>query len=244
MRWIIPAIDSNKKQETFKSTKASITSQTKPDTKDTGLALVCDQSTLRDALSFVAFAIPANPTHPVINNVLLVGDLRQQQLSLSSYNLEFGMTVSIEANIASSGQISLPHKLFSKIVDKFLPGEISLTSTLPAGFGKTTLLAEWVAAIPTRPIAWVSLDQSDNDPAFFWNYLITALQKIQPSLGERSRSLLQSPQPPSIESVLMTLLNEFAAVEADLIEQVWPTMRKRQQEATVLSWMKVLPDPL
>lgn len=86
----------------------------------------------------------------------------------------------------------------------------------PAGFGKTTLLAEWIAAVSTRPVAWVSLDQSDNDPAIFWTYLITALQKIQPSLGERSLSLLQSQQSPPIESVLMTLLNELTAIEVDI----------------------------
>ncbi len=51
----------------------------------------------------------------------------------------------------------------------------------PAGFGKTTLLAEWHAATPASelPAAWVSLDQSDNDPALFWAYFITALQAIQ-----------------------------------------------------------------
>ena len=87
----------------------------------------------------------------------------------------------------------------------------------PAGFGKTTLLAEWVAAVPTGSVAWVSLDQSDNDPAVCWTYLITALHKIQPRLGERSLALLQSPQPPPIESVLMTLLNELAAVEEDIV---------------------------
>ncbi|MGB3137049.1 MAG: LuxR C-terminal-related transcriptional regulator, partial [Nodosilinea sp.] len=87
----------------------------------------------------------------------------------------------------------------------------------PAGFGKTTLLAEWVAAVLTRPVAWVSLDQSDNDPAIFWTYLITALQNVQPGLGERSLSLLLSLQPPPIESVLMTLLNELTTVEEDLV---------------------------
>ena len=87
----------------------------------------------------------------------------------------------------------------------------------PAGFGKTTLLAEWIAAGPTRPVAWVSLDPSDNDPTIFWTYLIAALQTIQPGLGEQSLSLLQSPQPPPIESVLMTLLNELTAVEAEFV---------------------------
>jgi LuxR family maltose regulon positive regulatory protein len=97
-----------------------------------------------------------------------------------------------------------------------LEGTLTLVSA-PAGFGKTTLLAEWVAAVPTRPVAWVSLDQSDNDPAIFWSYLITALQHIQSGLGERSLSLLQSPQPPPIESVLMTLLNELARVEGEFV---------------------------
>ena len=71
----------------------------------------------------------------------------------------------------------------------------------PDGFGKTTLLAEWVVAVPMKSVAWVSLDQSDNDPAVFWTYLITALQKINLRLGERSLPLLQYPNlPPSSRS--------------------------------------------
>ena len=87
----------------------------------------------------------------------------------------------------------------------------------PAGFGKTTLLAEWLAAAPAgeRTAAWVSLDQSDNDPALFWAYFITALQKIQSGVGKRALSLLHSPQPPPIESVLTTLINEINAIEDD-----------------------------
>ncbi|MGD1898520.1 MAG: LuxR C-terminal-related transcriptional regulator [Phormidesmis sp.] len=87
----------------------------------------------------------------------------------------------------------------------------------PAGFGKTTLLAEWVETVSTHSVSWVSLDQSDNDPAVFWAYLITALRKIRPNLGERSLALLQSPQPPPIESVLMMLINELTTVEEDFV---------------------------
>jgi LuxR family maltose regulon positive regulatory protein len=85
----------------------------------------------------------------------------------------------------------------------------------PAGFGKTTLLAEWLAASPAneRAAGWVSLDQSDNAPAFFWAYFITALQKVRSEIGARALALLQSPQPPPIESVLTTLINEINAVE-------------------------------
>ncbi|MGF1513744.1 MAG: hypothetical protein ACFB5Z_08625 [Elainellaceae cyanobacterium] len=110
----------------------------------------------------------------------------------------------------SAGLVSRP-----RLIDRIHPKRKLTLVSAPAGFGKTTLLAEWVAAVPTRSVAWVSLDQSDNDPAVFWTYLITALRNIQPGLGERSLSLLRSPQPPPIESVLMTLLNDVTAVEAE-----------------------------
>ena len=60
----------------------------------------------------------------------------------------------------------------------------------PAGFGKTTLLAEWLAAAAAgeRPAAWVSLDQSDNDLTFFLAYFITALQTVQAGVGESALS--------------------------------------------------------
>ena len=86
----------------------------------------------------------------------------------------------------------------------------------PAGFGKTTLLAEWIASVPDSRIAWVSLDASDNAPAFFWTYFITALQRVKAGIGERSHSLLNSPQPPPIESVLVTLINEISTIEEPL----------------------------
>ena len=103
----------------------------------------------------------------------------------------------------------------SRLINCLNPQRKLTLISAPAGFGKTTLLAEWIASLPTSPIAWVSLDPNDNDATVFWTYLITALQAIHPSIGARSLSLLRSPQPPPIESVLMTLLNEIAAVEAD-----------------------------
>ena len=88
----------------------------------------------------------------------------------------------------------------------------------PAGFGKTTLLTEWLAAAPAdgRSAAWLSLDQRDNDPALFWTYLITALQRAAPGVGAGALSLLQSPQP-QIEAVLATLLNDLSAVSDDVV---------------------------
>ena len=91
----------------------------------------------------------------------------------------------------------------------------------PAGFGKTTLLAECLAAAPAheRSVAWLSLDPSDNDPTVFWVYLIAALQTVAPELnpGAGALALLQSPGPPPIETVLATLLNELSALPQEVV---------------------------
>jgi LuxR family maltose regulon positive regulatory protein len=88
----------------------------------------------------------------------------------------------------------------------------------PAGFGKTTLLAEWLAAVSAdgRSVAWLSLDKSDNNPTLFWTYLIGALETAAEGVGGRALSLLQSPQPP-VEAVLATLLNELSALPNDVV---------------------------
>ena len=87
----------------------------------------------------------------------------------------------------------------------------------PAGFGKTTLLAEWVAANSAnkRAVGWVSLESGDSDPALFWAYFIAMLQRIQPEIGGPALALLQSPQPPQIESFLTILLNEITGIGAN-----------------------------
>jgi LuxR family maltose regulon positive regulatory protein len=79
----------------------------------------------------------------------------------------------------------------------------------PAGFGKTTLLSEWVAACEL-PVAWLSLDEGDNDPTRFLSYFVAALQTIAPNIGEGVLGVLQSPHPPPTESILTALLNEIA----------------------------------
>ncbi len=80
----------------------------------------------------------------------------------------------------------------------------------PAGFGKTTLLSEWVAQCG-RPAAWLSLDSEDSDPARFLTYFITALQTVAPNIGTEVLAALQAPQPPSTGSILTTLINEITA---------------------------------
>src|ERR671917_1459175 len=86
----------------------------------------------------------------------------------------------------------------------------------PAGFGKTTLLGEWLAGCG-RPAAWLSLDEGDSDPARFLSYLLAALQTIAPNVGEGVLGTLQSPQAPPTESVLTALLNEIDTIPEDFV---------------------------
>lgn len=81
--------------------------------------------------------------------------------------------------------------------------------TAPAGFGKTTLLSEWIPQ-SERCITWMSLDDGDNDPVRFWAYFIAALQMLDPDIGKNALALLQTPQPPPIEAILTLLLNDIA----------------------------------
>src|SRR5438552_2585615 len=68
------------------------------------------------------------------------------------------------------------------------------TISAPPGFGKTTLLSEWILQ-SQYPVAWVSLDAGDTDPVRFWSYLIAALQTLYANIGDQALALLQSSQP-------------------------------------------------
>jgi LuxR family maltose regulon positive regulatory protein len=87
----------------------------------------------------------------------------------------------------------------------------------PAGFGKTTLLAEWLGETPgeDRCVAWLSLDPSDNEPESFWTYVVTALQTAVPGVGSGALELIASSPLPT-DLVLTTLLNELAAAPGEV----------------------------
>jgi LuxR family transcriptional regulator, maltose regulon positive regulatory protein len=106
-----------------------------------------------------------------------------------------------------------------RLTERLSAGEPALTLvSAPAGFGKTTLLTERLAASSAagRRVAWLSLDTSDNDPVVFWSYVIAALQTAAPGVGEPALALLGSPQPP-IQTVLATLLNQLSALPEEVV---------------------------
>src|SRR3712207_2999054 len=88
----------------------------------------------------------------------------------------------------------------------------------PAGFGKTTLLVEWLRerSGDEGSVAWLSLDEGDNDPTRFLSYLVAALQAIEEGIGEGVLSALRSPEPPRIEAITAALINELAALPEEL----------------------------
>src|SRR5216684_3338876 len=101
-----------------------------------------------------------------------------------------------------------PHLL--ERLNEGLHRKLTLISA-PAGFGKTTLVGEWIERIE-RPTAWLSLDEGENDPARFLAYLVAAFQTIAAHIGEGMLSALQSSQPPPTEAILVALLNEITTL--------------------------------
>jgi LuxR family maltose regulon positive regulatory protein len=79
----------------------------------------------------------------------------------------------------------------------------------PAGFGKTTLLSSWASSLQTSEllVAWLSLDEEDNDPQLFWTYVLAALQRQHPKCFGPLLQSLQSPQAPPIKFILTALIN-------------------------------------
>jgi LuxR family transcriptional regulator, maltose regulon positive regulatory protein len=91
--------------------------------------------------------------------------------------------------------------------------DTSLTKKLtvvaaPTGFGKTTLVSMWIATRKFKS-AWVTLDENDNDPARFWTYVVSALRTFDSAVGKSTLSALMAPQPPSFQTLLSPLVNDF-----------------------------------
>jgi LuxR family maltose regulon positive regulatory protein len=96
------------------------------------------------------------------------------------------------------------------------PRKLTLIAA-PPGFGKTTLLAEWAAAGEGPPVAWLSVDEDDNDPARFFAYAVEALRRVEPGLGGRALAALRTPGADLLEVVLPQLLNDLATLEREVV---------------------------
>ena len=104
-----------------------------------------------------------------------------------------------------------------------LNGRLILVSS-PAGFGKTTLVTDWLSQLPATPhpwqaehCAWISLDPNDNEPVRFLRYLITAIQTIYPTLGGKQQETLDQSPDPNFQTITRDLLNEISAHNQPLL---------------------------
>jgi len=114
-------------------------------------------------------------------------------------------------------------RLLTRLDEGLRSGSRLILLSAPAGYGKTALLAEWVRSRREdgRRVAWLSLEESENDPARFWAYVIAAIQTVEPGLGQGARTMLQpagSPRTPRRnEAMLALLINQLAALDGLLL---------------------------
>jgi len=138
------------------------------------------------------------------------------------------------SNSIARSDLPLRTKLYIPLVCHNLVARQRLTSRLneslthpltlnsaPAGFGKTTLLSEWLINLESETVpykrGWVSLDSGDNDPMRFLRYVVAAVQMTAPDVGETALALLSSPQPPPIETILTALLDDLLSLPGELM---------------------------
>ncbi len=103
----------------------------------------------------------------------------------------------------------------TRLLDEALQHRLILLAA-PAGFGKTSLLVEWLSGKKVEA-AWLSLDRDDTTPTRFWTYVVAALQTVAPRVGRAAQAALQSARPVPLETVLATLINDLAGLAHPLI---------------------------
>jgi len=110
-------------------------------------------------------------------------------------------------------------RLLQKLDLGLQPGIRLTLLSAPAGFGKTTLVADWQSALAQRgiPLTWFSVDAGDNDLVRFMRYFIAALQKVQPGLGQAALAVLDLPQLPQVESLMVLLINDIEAAPGEFV---------------------------
>lgn len=87
----------------------------------------------------------------------------------------------------------------------------------PAGFGKTTCVAEWINTLHQWPVTWLSLDTSDDDPGRFFSYLLSALQKVNEHIGEEFEGVLRAGEIPPVEAISTSLINDMLDIDSSFL---------------------------
>ncbi len=125
--------------------------------------------------------------------------------------------------------------------DEGTNGKLTVVSA-PAGYGKTTSVSAWAAECQ-YPVAWLSLDDGDNDPVIFWTYIISAIQTKQQEIGTQAIILLQAALSPGLEGVLASLVNDLVMLTTPfiLILDDYHLIRKAEIHKSLASFIEHLP---
>jgi LuxR family maltose regulon positive regulatory protein len=108
--------------------------------------------------------------------------------------------------------------LIERLDTTFRQGRRLALVSAPAGYGKTTLLGDWIAQRELEArVGWVSLDRGDNDPTRFWAYVVAALQTVEAHIEPISQTATQSLHPQPIESALTGLLNQITEIAEPIV---------------------------
>ena len=128
------------------------------------------------------------------------------------------LLIATKLHIPAAHADLIPRPQLFRLLEEGLQAPLTLVSA-PAGFGKSMLMAGWLHSRPDQElrIAWLSLDESDNEQGIFWRYFISALQNAAGKIGETALSMLSANNGPGIQTVLATLLNELALMDAPVL---------------------------
>ncbi len=173
----------------------------------------------RRGKSLYAAGQPSNKTAKAISDTAAFSDSIQLKSSRSAANPQFEPLLMPKLQLPRLQKSLLPREHLLELLDKGLERKLTLIAG-PAGYGKTTLVGQWIAERSTRTdfprIATVTMDEGDNDPIRFWRYIIAACQQLYPGLGREALELLLAHRLPPfkpLEMMLTALLNELSQVE-------------------------------
>jgi LuxR family transcriptional regulator, maltose regulon positive regulatory protein len=106
--------------------------------------------------------------------------------------------------------------LAGRLVEGLLQDRKLTLVSAPAGFGKTTLVVEVLNRLGWK-VAWLSLDSAENDLILFWRYVIAAIRRVEPGIAEMAQVTLEASQPPPVETIITTLINDLANLSEQLV---------------------------
>ena len=123
----------------------------------------CDQATLNDSLDFVKGAVPNKPSHPILGNILIIADRKEQLVHLIADNLQFGMQVSFEATVKRSGKMTLPKDILGQMVKRFGRGKLTIKCLIekPEREGQEPSLKAVLKSSQTEQFEIAGMDASD-----------------------------------------------------------------------------------